>query len=119
MAILAIYQSAGVEGSLHSSSDALVVGRDDTEGGCFKNLFLILSQTAKRKPKSSRPTNINQEPGVNGVISAKKPITIKIIPTIFFAGWLPPDIFLYQVFKSGMALTIYCLYHRLCDFELI
>ena len=39
------------------------------------------SRKPKPKPKISKPTNISHEPGVRGVIKARKPNTIKIIPS--------------------------------------
>ncbi len=43
---------------------------------------------------NSKPTKINQEPGVKGVAKADKPIIIKIMPIVFlviiFIFILPP-----------------------------
>lgn len=44
----------------------------------------ILSKNRNLIPKNSNPTIINHEPGVSGVIKAKKPAKIKSIPKIFF-----------------------------------
>jgi hypothetical protein len=38
----------------------------------------------KRNPKNSRPINISQEPGVKGVMSARRPRTISRTPNDFF-----------------------------------
>jgi hypothetical protein len=49
---------------------------------------LILSQNSMRIPINSKPTKINQDPGVKGVIKAIKPMIIKKTPIIF----LPIDL---------------------------
>ncbi len=74
--------------------------------GYFKNLDLTASQTAQRRPSSSRPTNTSQEPGVKGVIKASKPKIIKITPTIFLTGESLSVIFLYQARKSAIILIL-------------
>jgi len=46
--------------------------------------FFSLSKNNILIPKSSRPITASHDPGVSGVISAKKPRKTSIIPKIFF-----------------------------------